>query len=282
MAHKRFISSGISTDEDLARVAAEDAVSFLMWPFLLLDLDDWGRGKHSAMHTKLTRFPACSSLGSDDIEKAIGLFEKHKLVHCYRSGGKNFLAVRPSSWIRHQTYLTGSKREGADSSFPAPENPPWSMEEEIQMRLKMTRNADKLKEEVLLRSQYRHIIDSTVSCPPEMSADKRRQSGMSADKSCQTGMAVPSPSLSPSLETKINNRDCGYVDKSVDNPSETQSLQGEEPIEPLVDNNPQSHNGAVLSDSPDMEPGKDPQGPIISRANNIGHVLRKVLSHAPT
>lgn len=81
MAHKRFITSGISTDERLAPVAAEDVQCALMWPWLLLEFDDWGRAEFSPVRTKLSRFPAFAALSPEDIERAINLFIKHGLMH---------------------------------------------------------------------------------------------------------------------------------------------------------------------------------------------------------
>lgn len=192
MAHKRFITSGISTDERLAPVAAEDVQCALMWPWLLLEFDDWGRAEFSPVRTKLSRFPAFAALSPEDIERAINLFIKHGLMHKYEEDDKSYLAVRPRSWIKHQTYLVGTKRPGADSKFPAPENPPWSKEEEIELRITMTRTSD--------RSKIERQLTETSAANSECQLT-------TADVSRQSGMSVPSLSPSPSPSpTKTKNK----------------------------------------------------------------------------
>lgn len=207
MAHKRFITSSISIDEKLAKVAAEDMTSALLWPWLLFEFDDWGRAECSPMRIRLARFPAFPSLTTEAIEYGISLFIKHGLTHQYEVRGKSYWAVRPCTWIKHQNYLSGTKRAGADSSIPAPLDAPWSLEEEIEMRLAMTRATEKDKAESVLKEKYLcQLTNGNVS----------RQSEMSADISRQTEMSVPSPSPSPSPS---GSKDFTLLTESVEEPA---------------------------------------------------------------
>ncbi len=205
MAHKRFITSSISIDEKLAKVAAEDMTSALMWPWLLFEFDDWGRAECSPMRIRLARFPAFSSLTTEALEHGISLFVKHGLTHQYNVNGKSYWAVRPCTWIKHQNYLSGSKRAGADSAIPAPQDAPWSLEEEIEMRLAMTRGTEKDKAESMLREKYH--CQQTIG-------NVSRQSEMSADISRQIEISVPSPSPSPSKDLKRSTPLTGSVEAS--------------------------------------------------------------------
>lgn len=174
MARKRFISSDISVDERLASVAVENPIGALMWPWFLLNLDDWGRGTANPLRIKLGVFPAFP-FTVEEINKAVDSFVQVGLVHKYEVDEEEYIAVKPKSWIKYQTYLNGTKRNTNGSRLPEPVNPPWDNNENEAMRQKMTR----------------------------MSADKQECQLTTADVSRQTGMAVPSPSPSPSPSQEI-------------------------------------------------------------------------------
>jgi len=91
------------------------------------------------------------------------------LIYRYDIDGELYLAVRPRTWIKYQTYLKGTKRDKHSSLIPAPVGAPWGAEEEEEMRQLMTRNSQNVS----------------------------RQSEMSADNSDCRAMSVPSPSLLP-------------------------------------------------------------------------------------
>ena len=184
MARKRFITSDISVDERIARVAVENPTGALMWPWLLLNLDDWGRGTANPLRIKLGVFPAFP-FTTEEISKAVDSFVQVGLVHKYEVDEEEYIAVKPKSWIKYQTYLNGTKRNTNGSRLPEPVNPPWDNNENEAMRQKMTR----------------------------MSADKQECQLTTADVSRQTGMAVPSPSPSPSPSQEIE--ESIYVGHSV-------------------------------------------------------------------
>ncbi|MDI9392547.1 MAG: hypothetical protein QM449_04750 [Synergistota bacterium] len=204
MAHKRFISSSISIDEKLAAVAEEDTVSALMWPWLLFEFDDWGRAEWSPLKTKLSRFPGFQMISTEMLEKGIDLFVKHNLVHRYEKNEKVYLAISPTVWLKHQTYLTGSKRAGSDSVHPKPDNPPWDPEDEGRVRLLMTRNTEKQKTASILRKNNSRQIETSadISDCQLTNADICRQSGLSVPSPSPSPSLSPSPSPSPSKDLK--------------------------------------------------------------------------------
>jgi hypothetical protein len=59
MARKRFVSSEMSTDEDIADIAVDNPVSALMWPWFITGFDDWGRMEVTSPNkVRLELFPA--------------------------------------------------------------------------------------------------------------------------------------------------------------------------------------------------------------------------------
>ena len=125
MARKRFITSDISTDKKIAILAEENPTAALMWPWIMTNLDDWGRMGADPVEVKLTVFPAFP-FTSKDIAKAISLYDKYGLAHYYEVDGKPYLAVNPDTYYKYQTYINKTRKEKDESKIPAPPNPPWN------------------------------------------------------------------------------------------------------------------------------------------------------------
>lgn len=174
MSRKRFISSEMSTDERLADVAAEMPLAALLWPWLLLELDDWGRAEFRPTKMKLSLFPACQLVSADILVQSVNVFSKHGLLAKYEAEGKTYIAVHPRKWIKFQTYLVGTKRANHTSVLPA--NPAWTDEECKETWIVMTMKGERSK----------------VSQCQLTEADVSRQEALS----------VPSPSPSPSPSKK--------------------------------------------------------------------------------
>ena len=136
MSRKRFITSEMSTDERLAEVAAEEPIAALIWPWLLLELDDWGRAEFKPIKMKLSLFPACQLVSVDCLVK-YGLLAKYEVDE------RIFIAVYPKKWLKFQTYLVGTKRPGHTSSIPG--NPAWFGGECHESWLLMTRQSERGK-----------------------------------------------------------------------------------------------------------------------------------------
>lgn len=176
MARKRFITSEISVDERLAGVATENPMAALMWPWMILYLDDWGRGSASPIKIKLAVFPAFP-FSPAEIQKTVESLGRAGLVHLYEVDGEGFMAVRPKTWIKYQTYLKGTKRGRNASKIPSPTDAPWGTDEEGELCQEMSR----------------------------MSADNSEcqlTNGNVSNVSCHLQMSVPSPSPSLSLKDK--------------------------------------------------------------------------------
>ena len=169
MSRKRFITSEMSTDERLAEVATEEPIAALIWPWILLELDDWGRAEFKPMKMKLSLFPACQLVSADCLATSVDCLVKYGLLAKYEVDGKTYIAVHPKKWIKFQTYLVGTKRPGHTSPFPG--NPAWVGGECHEHWLLMTRQADR--------------------------ANVSKCQLTSADVSRCLALSVPSPSPSP-------------------------------------------------------------------------------------
>lgn len=141
MSRKRFITSEMSTDERLAEVAADEPIAALIWPWILLELDDWGRTEFKPVKMKLSLFPACQLVSADCLATSVDCLVKYGLLAKYEVDGKTYIAVHPKKWIKFQTYLVGTKRPGHTSSIPG--NPAWFGNECHESWLLMTRQADR-------------------------------------------------------------------------------------------------------------------------------------------
>lgn len=141
MSRKRFITSEMSTDERLAEVAAEEPIAALIWPWILLELDDWGRAEFKPLKMKLSLFPACQLVSADVLVKSVAVLSKHGLLAKYEVEDKTFVAVHPKKWLKFQTYLVGTKRANHSSNVPS--NPAWTEEECFEYWVLMTRQNER-------------------------------------------------------------------------------------------------------------------------------------------
>jgi DnaD/phage-associated family protein len=125
MAHKRFVTSDMSSDEDLAEIAGIDTISALMWPWFITGFDDWGRmDATSAAKIKLSMFPGFN-FSPESIDAAIKAYSDKGLVYLYSINGKRYLAIEPCKYYKYQTYIGEKKRKDDRSKIPAPEHPCW-------------------------------------------------------------------------------------------------------------------------------------------------------------
>ncbi len=120
MSRKLYVSSDISVDEAVAEVSDKDPMLALIWPWLLVHLDDWGRGSASPRRLKALMFPMNDGIGQDVVARALSAFAEVRLIVLYEVDGKEYLAVRPDKWWKYQTHIHTSKRESDGSSYPAP------------------------------------------------------------------------------------------------------------------------------------------------------------------
>lgn len=120
MSRKVYVSSDISLDETLAEVADVEPMAALLWPWLLVHLDDWGRGSASIRRLKAQMFPLNRAVTEKVIERALGLYADRRLIALYEVGEHRYLAVNPDKWWKYQTHIHKSKRDIEGSAFPAP------------------------------------------------------------------------------------------------------------------------------------------------------------------
>ena len=124
MARKRFVTSEISTDRKIAKLAEKNPVAAALWPWFITSFDDWGRMNADPIEVKLTVFPAFPYT-SDEVEEFIKLYHEFEIAYFYEVDGKPYLAVCPDTWLKYQTYIRKDKLEKQNSKIPEPKNAPW-------------------------------------------------------------------------------------------------------------------------------------------------------------
>ena len=120
MSRKLYVSTDISIDEALAEISDDDPVSALLWPWLLVHLDDWGRSSASARRLKGAVAPMFEAVTVEVIERALQAYATKGLIALYEVDGHRYLAVESEKWWRYQTHIHKSKREEDRSAVPAP------------------------------------------------------------------------------------------------------------------------------------------------------------------
>lgn len=124
MARKRFVTSEISTDRKIAKLAEKNPTAAALWPWFITAFDDWGRMNADPIEVKLTILPAFPYT-SDEVEEFIRLYHEFEIAHHYEVDGKPYLAVNPETWMKYQTYIRKDKLEKQNSKIPEPKNAPW-------------------------------------------------------------------------------------------------------------------------------------------------------------
>ena len=124
MARKRFVTSEISADRKIAKLAEKNPTAAALWPWFITGFDDWGRMEADPVEVKLTIFPAFPYT-SDDIETFIKLYHEFGIAYHYEVDGKPYLAVNPETWLKYQTYIRKEKLEKQNSRIPEPLGAPW-------------------------------------------------------------------------------------------------------------------------------------------------------------
>jgi hypothetical protein len=171
---KIFIADSACTDEALMEVADQNPLAALLWPWLLLSLDDWGRGSANPRQLRARLFPENPGVTVELITEALELYAAAGLVIRYEVGGKQLVAVPPKQWFRYQTHIRAEKRTKDGSRYPAP---PEADARECAQSEETARERAK-------------SADAARDCAQSRAA-ARSSRGCSASPS-------PSPSLSPS------------------------------------------------------------------------------------
>lgn len=120
MGRKVYITSDMSTDDELLRVSDADSLAALLWPWILTAMDDWGRAEASPRHLKARVFPGVDIVTAEGIESALNLFAAERLIVLYEVSGKPYMAVDPETWWKYQTHIRKEKRTVDGSSCPPP------------------------------------------------------------------------------------------------------------------------------------------------------------------
>jgi hypothetical protein len=124
VARKRFVTSEISTDRKIAKLAEKNPTAAALWPWFITAFDDWGRMNADPIEVKLTIFPAFPYT-SDEVEEFIKLYHEFEIAYFYEVDEKPYLAVNPETWLKYQTYIRKDKLEKQKSKIPEPKDAPW-------------------------------------------------------------------------------------------------------------------------------------------------------------
>jgi hypothetical protein len=179
---KIFIADSACTDEALMEVADQNPLAALLWPWLLLSLDDWGRGSANPRQLRARLFPENPGVTVELIAEALELYAAAGLVSLYEAGGKQFLAVPPENWFRYQTHIRAEKRTKDGSRYPAP------AEETARECASHEEDARGCAQSEETARECAPVEDAARDCA-QSRADARSSRGCCAS---------PSPSLSPS------------------------------------------------------------------------------------
>jgi len=178
MARKRFVTSDISTDRKIAKLAENTPTAAALWPWFLTAFDDWGRMNADPVEVKLTVFPAFPYT-SDEIADIIQLYHEYEIAYYYEVDGKVYLAVNPDNWFKYQTYIRKEKVEKQKSKFPEPGGAPWEAKDDTKEAL-ATKNVAK-----------QHLATENVLSPsPSPSPLKDKRSSLQPDGSTTSNPSV--------------------------------------------------------------------------------------------
>lgn len=118
MGRKAFVTSDISTDEEVIQVGIELPIAPLLWSLLITSFDDWGRAEASAVRIKARVFPMFEIVTIPDIERTLILFAEKDIVTLYEVNGKRYMAIHPEKWFSFQTHIRMEKRRKDESKIP--------------------------------------------------------------------------------------------------------------------------------------------------------------------
>ena len=124
MARRRYISTEISTDADVAALAAHGGtLPVLLYTWAIPHADDWGRLTGDAVQFRLSVCPGLDVTVAQ-VDAALDQIAAAGLWQRYTSGGKRCIAFPREAFNRHQSYIPKEKREQegqGGSAFPPPE-----------------------------------------------------------------------------------------------------------------------------------------------------------------
>lgn len=121
MGRKIFVTSDMCVDERLLRVGEQDPTAVLLWPWILMAFDDWGRAEASPISLKAKLFPGVVSVTPNDVEVALQLYAEVGMLQLYEQNGKRYMAIEPDKWFKYQTHIRKAKRDDdSGSKHPGP------------------------------------------------------------------------------------------------------------------------------------------------------------------
>lgn len=121
MSRKMFFTSAAATDPAIIEVTDNIGALALVWPWLLVYLDDWGRGFADPRIIKASALPMFP-ITEEQIAEAIDAFADAGLLTIYQDDrGRDVISVDPEAWWKYQTHVRKTKRnDDSESSFPRP------------------------------------------------------------------------------------------------------------------------------------------------------------------
>ena len=120
MSRRRYISSDISVDAQLAVLAQHGTLPLLLYTWAIPHMDDWGRMTGDPLQFKLLVCPALDYTPAE-IEDALEQIADAGLWMRYEVDGSHYIAIPAEKWFKYQTYINKAKRtDDSGSSFPSP------------------------------------------------------------------------------------------------------------------------------------------------------------------
>jgi hypothetical protein len=161
---KIYISDGMGYDERLLELSsgADGARIVLLWPWVLLSLDDWGRGSGNPAIVKAKVAPAFDALTREDFASALRAFVRVGLLMSYVVDGSTYICVDSATWWRYQTHIPRERRDSSGSRFPAPSD---GAPVEISAPAQIERDSAETRGDARDLAQNRSSLSLSLSLP---------------------------------------------------------------------------------------------------------------------
>lgn len=202
MGRRRYINTDISTDPKLARLSKHGPLPLLLYTWAIPHMDDWGRMTGDPLEFKLMVCPALD-VTPEQVNEALHQIADAGLWQLYQVDDKQYLAIEPEKWFKHQSYIPKSKRGGdSGSMIPAPPSA------ERQPREDAAGYSVDQRKTPQTAADQRRSAQNTASPSPSLSLIylKHMSAPDGADE-CAEGNEAADGATSESLSVPAENRD---------------------------------------------------------------------------
>lgn len=110
MSRRRYISTDISTDAQLAMLAQDGPLPLLIYTWAIPHMDDWGRMTGDALQFKLLVCPALDVTAMEVERQLNRIAEVGLWTISVTTNGKRLIQIPSKRWFREQWHLKGQIR----------------------------------------------------------------------------------------------------------------------------------------------------------------------------